>query len=325
MWRRYAEAVKSKSEELALLISRETGKPVWESKTEAGAVVGKAELAIGAIRERRDMSQTEMDGFSTVTRYKPHGVVGVLGPYNFPAHLANGHIIPALLAGNTVVFKPSELTPAVGAWMVQRWQESGLPAGVVNLVQGGRQSGVDLVGQAQLDGLFFTGSSNAGSAIHKAFAAWPQKILALEMGGNNPLIAHDFKDARAAAYLAILSAYITAGQRCTCARRLIVVDNDRSQALIDEIQKMIKCIRVGLPTDDPEPFMGTVISAEAATQLLAAQEKLIAAGAESIVSMANQRNCSALLSPGLIDTTALERDDREHFGLLLQVIRVPRF
>ncbi len=223
---RYAAVVDSSSGELAELISAETGKPLWESKTEVAAVVGKSALSIEALRQRRETQSFDMGDMQAVTRFKPYGVMGVLGPFNFPAHLPNGHIIPALLAGNTVVYKPSEQTPAVGQWMMEKFLEAEFPAGVVNLLQGASDVGMRLANHTQLDGLLFTGSNVAGSSLHRAFAEHPGKMLALEMGGNNPLLIYQADDLRAAAYLTVLSAYITAGQRCTCARRLILVDDD---------------------------------------------------------------------------------------------------
>ncbi len=321
----YAEHVKQNGDELAHLISRETGKPIWESKTEAAAVAGKIALSIAAFRERRDTRSFELGDLDAVTRFKPYGVCGVLGPFNFPAHLANGHIVPAVIAGNTVVFKPSEQSPAVGEWMIQKWIEAGLPSGVLNLVQGSRDVGVAIVNHPELDGLFFTGSSAGGTAIHKTLAPFPQKILALEMGGNNPLIVHAANDLRAAAYLTILSAYFTAGQRCTCARRLILIDNQESSKFIDVLAEMIGKVEVGFYTDHPEPFMGTVISWEQGRKLLAAQSELIASGGKPIIEMKSQRGCDALVSPGLIDATEIQRNDEELFGPLLNIIRVDDF
>ncbi len=320
--RRFGALVKQGGDELALVISREVGKPFWESKTEVAAVVGKVELAIEALRERRDTTRIPLGDQTAVTRYMPVGVAAVLGPFNFPAHLPNGHIVPALLAGNTVVFKPSEVAPAVGAWLVNAWHDSGLPAGVVNLVQGGRSTGQALSQDPELDGLFFTGSSAAGRALHRQFGEWPQKILALEMGGNNPLVVYRTGNPAAAAYHTVLSAFLTAGQRCTCARRLIVVADERTDRFIEQLIGWMGRLRVGFHTDSPEPFMGPVISAEQGDRLLAAQAEMAAVGGRPLVSMQPLRNCRALLSPGLIDMTDVQRPtDQEHFGPLLQLYR----
>ena len=323
---RFRDIVRESADELALLISRETGKPLWETKTEAGAVAAKVDLSIDAFRTRRDTTSFELSGMQAVTRYKPHGVCAVLGPFNFPAHLPNGHIVPALITGNTVVFKPSEVTPGVGAWLVEKWSQAGLPNGVLNLIQGSRPAGEAIAGHAELDGMFFTGSNNAGKSLHEKFGAHPQKILALEMGGNNPLIVHQADDLDAAAYLTVLSAFYTSGQRCTCARRLILPDNKESDRFLETLVEMISRVSYGFFDDDPQPFMGTVISQPMGRRMVEAQAKLVDQGGKSIVELQSHRDCDALVSPGLIDVTEMsDRSDEELFGPLLNVIRVKDF
>ncbi len=323
---KYASIVESRKDELATLISHEMGKPLWEAKTEAGAVVGKAAVSIDALHTRRLDSSFPSGEVNAATRYKPFGVLAVIGPFNFPAHLANGHIIPALLAGNTIVFKPSELTPAVGTWMVDCWLQAGLPAGVLNLVQGGREVGVGLSTQEELDGLLFTGSNAAGRALHQTYAQWPQKMLALEMGGNNPLIVHQANDLQAAAYLTILSAFVTAGQRCTCARRLILPEGPQTEPFLEVLQKMMSGIRVAPWTNEPEPFLGTVISKRQGSRLMESQQHLLDSGAKTLVPMTQDASNAALLSPGLLDSSNItDRSDEEVFGPLLQIFRVADF
>ena len=320
---KFAAIVSERVDELAELIAREIGKPLWESKTEAGAVSGKVAVSIDAMNTRRGDDSFDMGAAKAVTRFKPHGVLAVLGPFNFPAHLPNGHIVPALLAGNTIVFKPSEQSPAVGAWMAERWMEAGLPAGVLNLIQGGRDVGIAISKQEQMDGLLFTGSSGAGRALHRTFAQHPQKILALEMGGNNPLVVHQPDNIDAAAYLTIMSAYISAGQRCTCARRLIVVEDETTQPFLDRLVEMIGKVRYGFWNDNPEPFLGTVISATQGQNVINAFLDTIEAGGKSLVQANQHRSCDALVSPGLVDITEiLERGDEEVFGPVLNLIRV---
>jgi succinylglutamic semialdehyde dehydrogenase len=196
---------------------------------------------------------------------------------------------------------------------------------VLNLVQGGRSVGAALVNSEPIDGVLFTGSYGGGRAISQVLAPTPEKILALEMGGNNPLIVHGVGDMEAAAYLTILSAYITAGQRCTCARRLVVVDG-HSDRFVERVIATARHLRVGLPADEPEPFLGPVISAAAAEQVGRAQQDLLDRGAEPLLELRPCGRSPALLSPGLLDVTeVVDRPDEEVFGPLLQLIRVRDF
>jgi succinylglutamic semialdehyde dehydrogenase len=319
---------------LPQIISRETGKPYWESLTELDAMINKVGLSIQSMKERRSAAVQTTGSQTTATRYKPHGVVAVLGPFNFPGHLPNGHIVPALLAGNTVVFKPSELTPWTAERTVQLWHEAGLPAGVLNLVQGARQTGQALAGDPGIDGLFFTGSVAAGQALNALFADEPQKILALEMGGNNPLVVWNAGDLDAAALLTVQSAYQTTGQRCSCARRLVVENGRNGDALIERLLALISRLRVGPYTDRPEPFMGPLIRPHAAAAALEGQQKLLDRGAISIRAMQAFAPASiahppssllAFVSAGLIDVTQISAPDEEIFAPLLQLIRVSSF
>ncbi len=323
---RFADRVKQDKPRLSECISREVGKPRWEADSEVDAVIAKIDQSINAYNERRRAVESESGGVKSATRYKPHGVVAVLGPFNFPAHLPNGHIVPALLGGNAVVFKPSEAAPLVAQRMVELWQASGLKSGVLNLLQGGRETGQLLASHPDIDGIFFTGSFAAGSAINQMFASEPGKILALELGGNNPLVVHNVSNIDAAAYNVIQSAYITAGQRCTCARRLIVPEGPNLEPLIERLIAMIGKIRVGRYTDQPEPFMGPVISDAAAEKILAAQADLRSHGGKVLIESKPIGPRAAFVSPGLIDSTDVRaRADTEVFGPILQLIRVKDF
>lgn len=323
---RFAATLKTRADELARCIGEETGKPLWESATEVTSMVNKVAISIQSYRERTGEKSGPLADATAVLRHKPHGVVAVFGPYNFPGHLPNGHIVPALLAGNAVVFKPSELTPKVAELTVQCWIEAGLPAGVLNLVQGGRETGVALAGNPGIDGLFFTGSSRTGNLLHQQFAGRPDKILALEMGGNNPLVVDEVADVDAAVYTIIQSAFISAGQRCTCARRLLVPVGAWGDALLARLVAVAASIQIGAFDAQPAPFMGSVISLGAARHLLKAQEHLIAQGATPLLAMSQPLETAALLTPGILDVTAVaERPDEEFFGPLLQVIRYDGF
>lgn len=323
----FREKLEANKEQLALCIAQETGKMLWDARGEVAAMIGKIAISAKAYRERTGETATDLpDGGKAILRHKPHGVVAVFGPYNFPGHLPNGHIVPALLAGNTVVFKPSELTPHVAEQTVRLWQEAGLPDGALNLVQGEKETGIALASHPQLDGLFFTGSSATGHILHRQFAGRPEKILALEMGGNNPLIVHEAGDARAAAYITVQSAFLSSGQRCTCARRLIVPQGKAGDAFLDTLAEMTRGIVVGAYDDQPEPFMGPMVSLVESEKLILAEQELVAKGASAIVPMRRLKEGLPFVSPGILDVTDVSgREDRELFGPLLQVIRVADF
>src|SRR5206468_6732600 len=245
----------------------------------------KVEISIDAYAERTPQRKLEAALSNRVAvRHKPHGVLAVLGPYNFPAHLPNGHIVPALIAGNAVVFKPSEKTPAVGEFLVRCFHEAKIPEDVVRLLIGGPDQGKALAGEPGIDGLLFTGSARAGQSLHRQFAETPHKILALELGGNNPLVVWGSKDIEAAAAMVVQSAYLSAGQRCTAARRLIVEDG-KHEALIDEIGKLIGRIIVHQPFADPQPFMCPLIDLPAADHVQAQWLNLMMKGGKPIARL----------------------------------------
>jgi succinylglutamic semialdehyde dehydrogenase len=318
--RRFAKAIERRADLLAETISRSMGKPLWESRTEVASVVGKVDISI-RMRSIRAGEQEEKTAFGAMTlAHRPHGVVAVFGPFNFPAHLPNGHIAPALLAGDTVVFKPSELAPAVGSIMCEAWEEAGLPPGVLNMVQGAHETGAALLAHPDINGVLFTGSSATGLMIHRQFAGRPDVLLALEMGGNNPLIVWPPSDARAAANLIAHSAWATSGQRCSCARRLILPQG----AFGEEVLARLKALGEGLSAADwrsrPEPFMGPVVSVRAAERASAAEAELASRGGRSVLAFARR---DAMLRPAIIDMTGAEAPpDEEVFAPLIQVFRV---
>lgn len=316
---RFAEHAKARREEIATLLSQETGKPYWETLTEADTVAGKVEVSIRAQAERAGERMGEAAGVRARLAHRPHGVLAVIGPFNFPMHLPNGHIAPALLAGNAVVFKPSEKTPASGLYLAGLWREAGVPDDVLQVVIGAAPMAQALVAHAAIDGVLFTGGVSAGRAIHMTLADQPQKIVALELGGNNPLIAWDVADAESAAHLIVQSAYVSAGQRCSCARRLIVPAGAVGDRIVEALTGVMDRLRVGAPFDEPAPFMGPVIDLTSAQNLLQAQARL---GGVQIRPMKQIHANRPFLTPGLIDVTGLSVPDAENFGPLLQVVRV---
>ncbi|MFO6445538.1 succinylglutamate-semialdehyde dehydrogenase [Erythrobacter sp. NE805] len=322
--RAFANAVRREGEALAELIAREAGKPLWEARSEVDAVVGKVDIAVQAYAERTGKKKLDAGvGSSAALRHKPHGVMAVLGPYSFPAHLPNGHIVPALIAGNAVIFKPSEKTPAVGEALVAALHRAGVPEGVVQLLVGGPEEGKALVAHPGVDGVLFTGSAQVGIAINRKLAANPGKIVALEMGGNNPIVVTDTPRLADAAALIVQSAFATAGQRCTAARRLIVVESI-AEPLLAELVPLARKLIVGDPLGEPQPFMGPVIDNDTADGLTESFLALITAGGRPLLHMRRTVPDLPFLSPGIIDVTDIpERPDMELFGPVLQVIRVP--
>ena len=326
LMRRFANEVRKEHDAFAELIAKETGKPLWEARSEVESVVGKVEISVRAYAERTGQRKLDsaLQGTAAV-RHKPHGVMAVLGPFNFPAHLPNGHIVPALIAGNVVVFKPSEKTPATGEFLVKCFHRAGVSAAVLQLLVGGPEEGKALVAHEGVDGVLFTGSAQAGIAINRKLAANPGKIVALEMGGNNPLVLWDTPKITDAAILIVQSAFTTAGQRCTAARRLIVKASLYDHA-IDEVKRLTGRLIVGAPFEEPAPFMGPVIDMQAADQLTESFLYLLSHGGKVLSHMKRPRDGLPFVSPGLIDVTAMaERPDVELFGPLLQVIKVDDF
>ncbi|GHA94377.1 succinylglutamate-semialdehyde dehydrogenase [Modicisalibacter luteus] len=319
---RFRDELEANREALAKCIAHETGKPLWESRTEVGAMIGKIGISVTAYADRTgERSRDVAGGTQAVLRHRPHGVMAVFGPYNFPGHLPNGHIVPALLAGNTVVFKPSEQTPMTADLTLQCWQAAGLPDGVINLVQGAAPVGQALAGEGGIDGLLFTGSVKIGRMLHEQFAGQMGKILALELGGNNPLVVRDVPDQAAAVLTILQSAFLSGGQRCTCARRLMVPEGEVGDRLIEALNDAIGKLHIAAPFSEPAPFYSGLVSPAAAEAMLRAQDDLESRGGTVLSRMRRVVDGTSLVTPALIDVTGLDVPDEEHFGPLLKVHR----
>ncbi len=186
--RAFADQVTTHSEDAARIISQDNGKPLWEARTEVKSLGNKVQAVFDAYDQRAQTVTKQVNGRQSVTRYRPHGVMAVLGPYNFPMSMPNSHVMPALLAGNTVIFKPSEKVPYAGEYYAQLWQQAGLPDGVLQVIHGDGGVAQKLIAHPQVNGVLFIGSRAAGVSIEKQLAGAPDKICALEMGGNSPLV-----------------------------------------------------------------------------------------------------------------------------------------
>lgn len=277
MLRRFADICRARADDIAQLICAETGKAVWDSKAEAGLLAAKVDITL-ADSEGQNWGRARVAGFTTAIGpsregrawFRPHGVLAVLGPFNFPAHLPNGHIVPALLMGNTIVFKPSDKTPAVGQMLGELLQQAldeegitrDIGGGVVNVVQGAAGPAKALVAHDGIDGILFTGSWPVGRSILEANLDRPGRIVALELGGNNPAVVLPDADLRQAAIECVRSAFVTTGQRCTCTRRLIVHEAVADR-LLPTMIKAASTLLVGDPTSEPQPFMGPLVTEQA--------------------------------------------------------------
>lgn len=321
---RYAEEITKRSDAIAAAISSDMGKTAWEAKGEAGAMAAKVGISIKAQVERAGTSCADAAFGSMHLTHRPHGVMAVFGPFNFPGHLPNGHIVPALLAGNTCVFKPSELAPSVAAVMVDAFADAGLPEGVLNLIQGGRDTGAALL-DGDINGLLFTGSAQTGLFFHKHFAGRPEVILALEMGGNNPLIVWDPADVDSAADIAAQSAFLTTGQRCSCARRVILPKGKWGDQVVEAIVERAKKLKIGDASED-DAFMGPLVSEQAAQNATDFQMMLSKKGGTSLRRLKRMDRGGGFVTAGVIDVTeANDIPDEELFGPLMQILRVDDF
>ncbi|WP_306394505.1 succinylglutamate-semialdehyde dehydrogenase [Telluria beijingensis] len=323
---RFRDLLKTNAEELAATIAEEVGKPLWEARTEVATMANKIDISVQSYGARTGETASKVADGNAVLRHRPHGVFAVYGPYNFPGHLPNGHIVPALIAGNTVVFKPSEYAPRTAVKTVELWAKAGLPKGVLNLVNGGRETGIALGQEPLIDGVLFTGSSQTGAALHKQFGGQPGKMLALEMGGNNPLVVWGVEDIDAAVHHTVMSAFISAGQRCTCARRLVIQDNEAGQAFLERLVEVAAQLQVGPSNAEPQPFMGPVVSSAVAARLVQAQADMVTKGGKILLQMRQLDTNAGFVTAGIVDTTDAQGiPDEEWFGPLLQVIRVASF
>lgn len=332
---RFRDLCRSRASDMARLIALETGKALWDARAEADLLAAKVDITLedseySGLRRVRAFDVPLTSTRTGRTFFRPHGVMAVLGPFNFPAHLPNGHIIPALITGNSIVFKPSDKAPAVGQtlamWLHEALTAEGAPPGVINLVQGRADVATRLVTHSRVNGVLFTGSWPVGRRIMEACLDEPGRILALEMGGNSPAVVMPGADLRQAAIEVVRSAFVSTGQRCTCTRRLIV-HRDLSREFVRAIIAMTKRLVIGDPFASPEPFYGPIISGEARQAVLDAQAQFAAQGGEILLEARKMETASGgyFLSPGIMRvdrfTSGIDGagGDIEVFGPLLRV------
>jgi len=278
---RLRDAIAQHENALALAISREMGKVIREARAEVKAMIAKVDITLGeGLGLVRDATLDARFSW----RWRPHGVLAVLGPFNFPLHLPHGHIVPALLMGNTVVFKPSEITPGCAAVYARVVESVGFPSGVFNLVQGDGIVGAALGGHQGVDGVLFTGSYGVGEKLRRVNVSTPGRILALELGGKNAAVVLDDAPFEKAAEDVVVSAFSTSGQRCSCASRLVVT-RGIADRFIEEVARRAAALVVGHPLD-PAAFCGPLASPRALEKFEALQRLAEEEGAHAVIAPA---------------------------------------
>ncbi len=292
--RRFGDRARAAGDELAGLIAREMGKALWDARGEAALLPAKVEATLEA--GMRYVAPIDA-GAGAHASVHPRGVLAVLGPFNFPAHLPNGHIVPALATGNSVVFKPSDLTPAVGERMVRLWHEAGLPDGVLEIVQGRADVGSALALHPDVDGVLFTGSWAVGRALREALVDRPEKLLALEMGGKNAMLVLADADLDLAVAEAAVSICATTGQRCSCASRLFVA-RELIDAFAEKLTGVLRGVRVGPPLEEGV-FMGPLVSQGAFDKLAHYRALAAEAGGERLL-LAEPERGAPYVGAGLV-------------------------
>jgi succinylglutamic semialdehyde dehydrogenase len=270
----------ARAEELALAIVREVGKPLWEARSEVSAALAKIDVTLAdglALVQPREMA-----GRAQHYDFRPVGVAAVLAPFNFPLHLTHGHVVPLLATGNSVVVKPSELTPYVGQLYAECVHSAGFALGVFNMVQGEGAQGALLAAHPDVDAVMLTGSVAVGQSIKRATLEQPHKLLALELGGRNPVIVCSDADLDKAVHDTLWGAFVTAGQRCS-GTAVALVERPIFERFRAGVLAAVKRIQVGDPRSEGV-FMGPMISEAARSRYVGALERAELDGVERLWS-----------------------------------------
>ncbi len=329
--RRYGEYLQQHRSEIEALLIREVGKLRHDAIGEVDAAIAKIENSVSAFEQRRSDSKVHAGGLSREVRYRALGVTVVLGPFNFPLHLPGAQIIPSLLAGNTVVFKPSERATAVGLWMSHAWNEAGTPEGVMQTIVGGSDVAAQAIASPETRGVFLTGSKRTGLALRYMLVDQYDVMLAMELGGNNPIVVDPGVSPDIAAAMVTHSAFISSGQRCTCARRALFFGGDNADKQIAKLVERASRLTVGSPHDTPSPNLGPLISAEAVQSIHSLYTNLIERGCKPLLAPSRDSRLPTCIGPAIVDATALsqhhfrEIGDMEWFGPLLVIRRMDDF
>jgi succinylglutamic semialdehyde dehydrogenase len=261
----FKQAVAKRKDLIAEAIAWEMGKPLWEAKTEAAALMAKVDVTINDSlpRIQNKTYKNILGDADGHVFYKPLGPCSVIGPFNFPCHLANGQIVNALIAGNSIIFKPSEKTAYSGQLLIECFAEANFPKGVINLIQGDGEVARRLVKDKSIRGVFFTGSQEVGLKILKETYADVGKLVALELGGKNFSVLMDDINIQDTMLELIKACFLTTGQRCI-STAIVPIHRKIAEPFIEQFHQLSKKIIVDHPVKYvQEPFMGPLVDNKA--------------------------------------------------------------
>ena len=324
-----AELMEKQKEALAGTLCREEGKTLRESRIEIERSINILEFTAG--EGRRMGGETIPSEFAKRVAYtikQPLGVVGAITPWNFPVAIPVWKIAPALVAGNTVVLKPAELTPECAAKVVEIFQEAGAPAGVLNMVLGaGEEAGDELLQDREVRAISFTGSNEVGSRIY-ALAAQQMKKCQCEMGGKNPVIVLCDADLTLATESVVLGAFGSSGQRCTATSR-VVVENGIADEFVNRLVERARKLKAGNGME-PDTDVGPLVDEQ---QLKTVLRYLETGKREARLLLGGERMSGAayesgyFIAPTIFDHVPWDSviAQEEIFGPVLSVIRVADF
>lgn len=259
--KKYQQEVIKIKEKIAEAISLESGKPLWEALGEAQAVIGKVDVTItdGLPRITQKSYPDIMPNTQGQLYYKPLGPCLIIGPFNFPCHLANTQILSALISGNSIIFKPSEKTAYSAQLLIECFHKAGFPSGVINLYQGDGEVARRLLKEKCIKGVFFTGSKEVGLKIIESTYKDLSKLVSLELGGKNPAIIHKDTNIKHALAEMLKGSFLTTGQRCT-STSLIILHRSLINEFTEKFHEYSKKIIIDHPIEhEVTPLMGPLI------------------------------------------------------------------
>ncbi|HEX9961640.1 MAG TPA: aldehyde dehydrogenase family protein, partial [Pyrinomonadaceae bacterium] len=325
-----ARLLEENKEEMAQILTREEGKTLSEARGELQRSINVAEFCAGESRRLNgETIQSELPANFAYTIKEPHGVVALITPWNFPVAIPVWKLAPALVAGNTVVFKPAEATPATAVRLCELFEEAGIPKGVLNLILGkGSEIGDEIANHPAVKAISFTGSTEIGIKLYEQAARRGAKVQC-EMGGKNPVVVMEDADMDLAVESTAQGAFGSTGQRCTATSRAVVVDKIADE-FVQKIIERAKRMRIG-DGSDAQTEMGPSVDEKQFGTVL----KYIDAGREDgaeLLCGGRRAEGDGLENGYFIEPTVFDKvtpDMRiareEIFGPVLSVLRVRDF